>query len=179
MLGTQNNFNLNTFSDNNKEGDIYYNGKRYKLEKHLFDDITNERAEGLTYHAYRKRIKRQKQKGQVINREIALKAETSKKLAFTYKNKPYKSLDSFFNKTSAEDKDPHLKNTAFAHRVKQLIENQNHDDIEEIIFIALNAKPYESLNLHIEHYKRNEMIRNGHATEEKINESINKEMTGR
>lgn len=157
---------------------IYYKGRMYSTEEELFNE--NNKVEGLSFQTYQKRLSRQKAKNQAIDREEALERPLKRQpFSFEYEGVFYKSLNSFIKSVSDEDKDPDLSNSTFSNRVMDILNSGRNHSVSDAIFIALNAKPSESLCLHIEHYKRNKLLRNGGDIELLIKESIEKEMKER
>ncbi|WP_133155030.1 hypothetical protein [Billgrantia endophytica] len=176
MFNTQARFQIEA---SNGGEPIYYKGKMYSCEEELFDD--NNKVEGLTFNSYRKRLSRQRVNNQLLDRDSALETPLKRQpFSFEYEGDYYRSLNSFYKGLTDEDKDPNLKNTTFSSRVTEILNAERGHSVEDAIFIALNAKPKESLFLHIEHYIRNKIIRNNQGdVESLVKESINREMKGR
>lgn len=145
---------------------IYFKGKVYYKEKDLF--IENNENPDLTYDNYLKRITTPMKNGFYMKREVALeKALKRKPTPVVYNKKKYRSLRQLYLSTPIEDKDTDISISRFVNRVKELKQNnQKNRTDDEIIFIALNAKRRQSLNLKMIDYKINKALRNGASIED-------------
>ena len=140
----------------------------------------NNKVEGLNYNTYMKRITREvKSLGRPMTPEEAVtKPMKRPPQPLTYRKKKYSSARHLFLSIDSSDKEPDISITAFSNRLSEIQIDRPELKEEEAIFIALNARKYEKLNLDINHYRRNVLIRKG-ASQKEIQETIDDEIKGR
>jgi hypothetical protein len=139
----------------------------------------NNKVEGLTYQTYIKRITRKvKSLGRPLTPEEAISKPMKREVRnLTYRKKKYNSARQLFNLIDPIDKEPEISESTFSHRLSEIFIDRPELTEDEAIFIALNAKKYEKLNLDVNHYRKNVLIRKG-AEQKEIQKTIDDEMRG-
>lgn len=140
----------------------------------------NNKVEGLNYNTYMKRITREvKSLGRPMTPEEAVTKPMKRPTQpLTYRKKKYNSARHLFLSIDSSDKESDISVTTFSNRLSEIQIDRPELKEDEAIFIALNARKYEKLNLDINHYRRNVLIRKG-GSQKEIQETIDNEMKGR
>lgn len=156
----------------NKRKPVVINNTEYQSLKSGFE--SENEVDGQSYQGFMKRIERLKKKGYTRDEAISLSLKVPKvgaPIPVIYKRVKYKSLTELFNSVDTSEKDEEITLGRFISRFSEIEIDRPELTQEEVIFVALNAKKYQSTMLKLSQYKIQELLRKG-ASEEEIKEVI-------
>lgn len=156
-----------------KRKPVTINGNVYPNIKTGFE--AENKVAGQNYLGFMKRVGRLVKKGYGNEEAMNLALRIPKvgtPIPVTYKRVKYPSLSALFNSIDPIEKDEELTLGRFISRYSEIEIDRPELTQEEVIFVALNAKKYQSTMLKLSQYKIQELLRK-EASEDEIAQVVN------